>query len=75
MVLSSGIGAILYYFAFVFLSNSYNILVSFSIGTVLFCITVLITKLVTKQDLKFVYDLFRNYFGGVYVNLKGMFRS
>ncbi len=65
MVSSAGIGAILYYFAFTFLNTNFNVLLSFGISTILFCCLVVIFKLITKEDIKFLLDLLKNYFKGI----------
>ncbi len=65
MIFSSGIGAILYYFAFTFLNTNFNVLLSFGISTILFCSIVAILKLITREDIKFLLDLFKSYFKGI----------
>ena len=65
MIFSAGTGAILYYFAFGFLGTNLNILVSFGISTLLFCILVITLRLISRDDVKFITDLIRNYFKGV----------
>ncbi len=69
-IVSAGIGALLYFFAFDFL-GLWNVTVSFSISTLIFVGLTFLTKLVTKKDSIFVVDLFRNYLKGVLPNKTG----
>ena len=61
MVASIGIGVLFYLFVFQFLGEYNNIMLSFSISAIVFIIGVFITKLIKKDDLSFVYGLFKNY--------------
>ena len=73
MAISAGIGTILYFFGFSFLTTNNSILVSFTISTVIFGLLVMATKSITKEDINFVLGLFKNYFGGLIINLKELF--
>ena len=65
MVISTGIGTLFYFFVFGFLNNNLNILLSFGISTILFCVFVLIFKLINKEEIMFLVNLFTNYFKGI----------
>lgn len=65
MLVSSGIGVVFHFYVFNFLLSTYNILISFSISTVLFCGLILLFKILTKKDIKFLSDIFRSYVKGI----------
>ncbi len=62
--ISIGLGVIFYFWVFSFLGYETNIVISFSISTVLFFILVFVSKLVTRKDINFLTDIFKDYTKG-----------
>ncbi len=63
--ISVGIGAILYFWAFTFLSFENNIILSFSLSTILFGILVYFSKIVTREDINLLIGIFKEYTKGM----------
>ncbi|MCG3223988.1 MAG: lipopolysaccharide biosynthesis protein, partial [Candidatus Heimdallarchaeota archaeon] len=61
MIISAGVGVIFKYFVFDFLIDSTNLLISYSLSAVIFILLIVIFRILNKEDLRFIYDIFKNY--------------
>jgi hypothetical protein len=69
MIISAGVGVIFKYFVFDFLIDSTNLLISYSLSAVIFILLIVIFRILNKEDLRFIYDIFKNYLKNI--NVKG----
>jgi len=61
MILSVGLGTIFYYFVFDFLLYTTNIVISFSLSCIIFIVLIVIFRILKKDDLRFIYNIFKDY--------------
>ncbi len=71
MITSAGMGAIFYYFVFNFLLYTTNIIISFSLSVVIFLLLVVIFRILKKDDIRFIYNIFKDYLQNIRVKEKG----
>ncbi len=64
MGVAGGIGAVLYFYAFPFI-GLWNYTASFTISAIIFALLVLVSKFITKGDVKFLTGLFKSYIEGI----------
>ncbi|MHA1203208.1 MAG: lipopolysaccharide biosynthesis protein [Candidatus Heimdallarchaeaceae archaeon] len=70
MIVSAGLGVIFNYFVFDFLSYGTNIIISYSLSGIIFILLIVIFRILKKEDLRFIYDIFKNYLKNIRVKGK-----